>query len=149
MNWVADVTELRPDVTFVVMGGGFFSTGACTATFQADYEKRVFELAHAMGSNAGQIVITRVPYPIKAWRHSNVMERVDCFNEMLGRIAKKGSWEMVDLMGYVCPTRACTIESDGRPIRPDGLHFDGGGAEATARWVLDELWRIHKTPRRE
>ena len=144
MNWAADAAELHPDMTLVVMGGGFFSSDACTTKFQINYENRVFELAQAMGPHAGQLVITRVPYPIKGWRHSNVVERVDCFNEMLMRIAKKGAWPMIDLMSYVCPTRACNTESDGSPIRPDGLHFDGGGAEATARWMLDELWRIRK-----
>lgn len=144
MTWAQDVAELRPDVTFIVMGGGFFSDGACTKTFQVDYEKRFFELTGAMGTNAGRIVVARVPYPIKAWRHSNVMERVDCFNNMLVDIAQKGQWNMVDLMDHVCPTHACNAESEGKPIRPDGLHFDGGGAEETARWTLGELWRIQK-----
>ena len=48
---------------------------------------------------------------------------------------------MLDLMGYLCPTRACSAESQGKAIRPDGLHFDGVGAEETARWVLRELRR--------
>jgi hypothetical protein len=147
-KWAEDAAELQPDVTLVVMGGGYFSEGACTKPFQVDYEKRVFELTTAMGTNAGQIVITRVPYPVKAWRHSNVMERVDCFNEMLVRIAQKGRWDVVDLMRYVCPTKACNLESDGKPIRPDGLHFDGGGAEDTARWVLGELGRMRKNAAR-
>jgi hypothetical protein len=144
-QWAADTAELRPDVTLIVMGGGFFSEGACTKVFQAAYEKRIFERANAMGSHAGQIVIARVPYPVKAWRHSNVVERVDCFNEMLVRIARKGQWEVLDLMHYVCPTRTCNMESEGKPIRPDGLHFDGGGAEDTARWVLGELGRMHRS----
>ena len=143
-SWATDVAELRPDVTLIVMGGGFLSEGACTKPFQMAYEKRVFELAEAMRIHAGQIVITRVPYPVKEWRHSNVPERADCFNEMLVKIAQKGKYDALDLMHYVCPTRACNMESDGKPIRPDGLHFDGGGAEDTARWVLGELGRMHR-----
>ncbi len=141
-SWAADVAELRPDVTLIVMGGGFLSEGACTKDFQTAYEKRVFELATAMGTHAGQIVMTRVPYPVKAWRHSNVPERADCFNEMLVKVAQKGQYDVLDLMHYVCPTHACNMESNGKPIRPDGLHFDGGGAEDTARWVLGELGRM-------
>lgn len=146
MSWAADVAELRPDVTFIVMGGGFFSETACTKQFAIDYPKRVLELTKSMGTNAGQIVLTRVPYPIKTWRHSNVMERVDCFNRLLEDIAQKNHFPLVDLMQHVCPTRECNQESDGKPIRPDGLHFDGGGAEETARWVLSELVRIHNSP---
>lgn len=147
MQWAADVAELRPDVTFIVMGGGFYSENACKKKFHVDYQKRVSELTQAMGKDAGQIVMARVPYPIKHWRHSNVMERVDCFNAMLVDIAQKSHYPMVDLMQYVCPTRECKQESEGKPIRPDGLHFDGGGAEDTARWVLGELVRLYQAPK--
>jgi hypothetical protein len=142
MNWASDVAELHPDMTLIVMGGAYFDNTACTAAFRESYEKRVFELVTAMGKNAGHFVMTRVPYPVKAWRHSNVPERVDCFNELLVEIAKKGKYDVLDLMSYVCPTRACNMESHGKPIRPDGLHFDGGGAEDAARWVLGQLRRI-------
>lgn len=147
LQWASDVAELHPDVTFIVMGGGFFSNSACTKKFGIDYKRRVSELTKAMGNNAGQIVIARVPYPIKSWRHSNVMERVDCFNRLLVDIARENHFPMVDLMQHVCPTRECNQESEGKPIRPDGLHFDGGGAEETARWVLGELVQIQKSPR--
>lgn len=143
-SWATDVAELRPDVTLIVMGGGFLTETACSKPFQTAYDKRFFELAKAMEPHAGQIVITRVPYPVKDWRHSNVPERVDCFNEMLVKIAQKGQYDVLDLMHYVCPTRACTMESNAKPIRPDGLHFDGGGAEDTARWVLADLERMHR-----
>ncbi len=141
-NWASDVAELHPDVTLVIMGGAFFNEGACTKAFRDGYEKRIFELTKAMGHNAGRIVITRVPYPIKDWRHGNVPARVDCLNTMLVDVARKGNFGIVDLMSYVCPTLECNAESKGKPIRPDGLHFDGGGAEDTARWVLGELRRL-------
>lgn|GEM_PF-6543554 len=143
-NWVSDVAELRPDVTLVVMGGGFFNEGACTAAFRDDYQKRLSELTRAMGTHAGRIVITRVPYPVKSWRHSNVVARVDCFNRLLVDAAQRSKHDVLDLMSHVCPTLACQLDSGGKPIRPDGLHFDGGGAEDTARWVLRELWRPHR-----
>lgn len=143
-DWASDVAELRPDVTLIVMGGGFFSKEACSVSFRNAYEKRLFELTRAMGAHAGHIVITRVPYPVKHWRHSNVLARVDCFNEVLVDSAQKGKYDVLDLMHHVCPTVACNLESEGKPIRPDGLHFDGGGAEETARWVLAELRRMNQ-----
>jgi hypothetical protein len=87
-------------------------------------------------------VITRVPYPMKDWRHGDVPARVDCFNGMLVSTARKHGFQILDLMRYLCPTPACLVESQGKPIRPDGLHFDGVGAEETARWVLGELSRL-------
>lgn len=141
MTWVEDVAELRPDVTLIINGGAYFGDQACKPGWLASYEKRVLALTKAMGANAGRVVITRVPYPMGDWRHSNVLERVDCFNKMLEGTAAKGRLQLLDLMGYLCPTRACIADSNGKPVRPDGLHFDGVGAEETARWVLHELRR--------
>jgi hypothetical protein len=142
MSWAEDAAELRPDVTLIVMGGAFFNERACDPSWQASYERRISELTAAMGANAGRVVITRVPYPMKDWRHGNVPARVDCFNEMLVSAARKHGLQVLDLMHYLCPTPACIVESGGKPIRPDGLHFDGAGAEETARWVLGELHRF-------
>lgn len=141
-TWVDDTAELRPDVTLLVLGGAFLGDQACDAPWLEAYEKRVLALIAAMGERAGRVVVTRVPYPMGRWRHSNVLDRVDCYNGMLERASAKARVPMLDLMGYVCPTRACVAESNGHPLRPDGLHFDGEGAEETARWVLRELHRI-------
>ena len=140
--WDKDAAEIRPDVTLLVLGGAFLNERACERAWQDSYEERILTLAEAMGPAAGQIVLTRVPYPMGEWRHGTVPARVDCFNGMLQRTARKGGWELLDVMGHVCPTPACVVESQGKPIRPDGLHFDGVGAEETARWVLRELVRF-------
>jgi hypothetical protein len=142
MDWPKDAAELRPDVTLIVMGGAFFHEKSCEPAFRASYEARILERAKAMGANAGRIVLARVPYPLKAWRYGKVPAQVDCLNEMLVGTAKKGGFGVLDLMGHVCPTPACIVESQGKPIRPDGLHFDGAGAEETARWALRELRRL-------
>ncbi|MCC6557086.1 MAG: hypothetical protein IT372_29390 [Polyangiaceae bacterium] len=140
--WARDVAELRPDVTLIVLGGAFFNEMACDPAWLAAYEGRLLALVKAMGPGAGRVALTRAPYPMGRWRRSNVLERVDCFNGMLQRTAERARLAVLDLMGHVCPTRGCRVESQGEPIRPDGLHFDGTGAEQTARWVLRELRRI-------
>jgi hypothetical protein len=145
-RWAEDVAELRPDLTLLVLGGAFLNERACEPAWQAMYERRISTLAEAMGPAAGRIVLTRVPYPMGEWRHGNVPARVDCFNGMLERSARKGRFPLLDLMGHVCPTPSCLAESQGKPIRPDGLHFDGVGAEETSRWVLGELGRFARGP---
>lgn len=147
-DWASDVAELRPDITLIVMGGAFFNEKSCERAFQAKYQRRIAELLGAMGENAGQVVITRVPYPMGDWRYGKVAAQVDCLNRMLVETAQKQKLPVLDLMSYLCPTPECMAESQGKPIRPDGLHFDGGGTEETARWVLRELGRIAKEARK-
>lgn len=149
-TWARDTEELRPDVTLLVLGGAFLGDQACEQAWLDSYEQRILTLKEAMGASAGRVVLTRVPYPMGGWRHGNVLGQADCYNEMLRKTAEKAHLPSLDLMGYLCrargdgPSRAgdCMTESQGKPIRPDGLHFDGVGAEETARWVLRELRRM-------
>jgi len=139
--WVEDTAALRPDVTLIVMGGAFLNARACEEAWLSRYRARLLDLFHRMGDGAGRIVLARVPYPMGRWRHSDVQHRVDCFDAMLERTAGVAHADVLDLMGHVCPTPACVAESQGQPVRPDGLHFDGVGAEETARWTLAALRR--------
>ena len=141
-SWEADVERLRPDVTLIVMGGAFLTQGVCEPAFGAAYEARLGALVDAMGPRAGQVVITLVPTPVGRWRHSDVPDRVVCLNAALARFAARRALPTLDLMGHVCPTKECTLLSQGEPVRPDGLHFDGVGAEETAAWTWAELFRI-------
>jgi lysophospholipase L1-like esterase len=47
---------------------------------------------------------------------------------------------LVDLHGFVCPNGpSCVEDVSGIPLRPDGLHFDGAGADIVARWLLSQV----------
>jgi peptidoglycan/LPS O-acetylase OafA/YrhL/lysophospholipase L1-like esterase len=141
-DWTRDAAELRPDATFIVLGGGFLGDRTCEPAWRADYKKRLLYLVESISPEAGRIILARVPYPMGRWRHSNMIERVNCFNATLDEVAAESRLPMLDLVGHVCPTTDCIFESQGAPLRPDGLHFDGLGAEETARWTLGELRRI-------
>ena len=47
--------------------------------------------------------------------------------------------ELLDLGGYLCPDRACTLQHRGKKIRPDGVHYDIEGALGVSRWVLERV----------
>lgn len=148
-SWEADAESLRPDVTLIVMGGAFLTQGVCEPAFGAAYEARLGALLDAMGPRAGQVVIALVPYPVGRWRRSDVLDRAVCLNAALARFAAARGLPTLDLMGHVCPTKECTLLSKGEPVRPDGLHFDGVGAEETATWVWSELFRVASHARRD
>ncbi len=147
-DWVADVEALRPDVTFFVLGGAFLTTKACDSDFRDAYQKRFGVLLDTMGSRAGKVIIALVPYPMGRWRAGNVPDRVVCFNSILTDFSRSRGLATLDLMGFVCPTKECNLLSKGEPIRPDGLHFDGVGAEETAAFTWREIRRIAGAPPR-
>lgn len=146
-TWSTDVRELSPELTFIVLGGGFFTRArvegqyrrACERGWREAYTARLEQLVNEIGPHAGQLVFSVIPYPVGRWRKSGTLDRVDCINATIRAFATKRALPIVDLMQKVCPTRDCQLMSEGEPIRPDGLHFDGRGAEQTARATLRDL----------
>jgi peptidoglycan/LPS O-acetylase OafA/YrhL len=148
--WVADVAELKPDVSLIVLGGGFFSRALvdnrwetpCSTAFDDRYAARLDELGDAIEADAGKLLVVLAPYPVGRWRSPGLLAKVDCYNSILKRVAERHHWPTIDLMQHVCPTEECRLLSDGAAIRPDGLHFDGVGAEGSARFTLAEILRL-------
>jgi hypothetical protein len=150
-NWVRDVKLLKPDITFVILGGAYLANivvdgqpqTACGAGWQTAYSARLNQLLDEMGGDAGAVSLALVPYPGPRWVHGTVIRDVDCFNQLLTRIAKQRQLNTVDLFAQLCaadqPRGTCQLLSEGAPIRPDGLHPECPGAAAIARWTLRQL----------
>jgi peptidoglycan/LPS O-acetylase OafA/YrhL len=149
-HWVEDVNELQPDVTFIALGGGFFATmfvngkevTSCDPGWADAYRGRLLQLVDEMGPKAGRVMLMTVPYPMGRWRYEGIVERVDCYDRVLSDVAGARFLPQIDVREHVCPKAKgleCNLLSDGEPIRPDGLHPDGVGAEELARWTLGQI----------
>jgi hypothetical protein len=150
-TWAADVAELRPDVTLVVLGGGFFAPveigGAWRVACDREWHDAfVAELSRDMfvlGAHGGRVVIVRVPYPIEHWASEKWDRATDCWNALLDEVAAASPGvKVLPLKEQICPGKdhtSCILKSKGALIRPDGMHFEGLGGEEIARWALKEL----------
>ncbi len=141
-DWVTDVAAIKPDVSLIVMGGAFLAPDTCKPEFREAYLTRLRKLTDGMGKDAGQVVVTLVPYPVGRWRYGDVPQRVICLDSILSDFARERAFPTLDLMAQVCPTIECNLTSKGEPIRPDGLHFDGVGAEETASFTWKRIHEI-------
>jgi peptidoglycan/LPS O-acetylase OafA/YrhL/lysophospholipase L1-like esterase len=147
-RWASDARELQPSVTFVVLGGGFFAKAkidgklqrACDAPWRAAFARELEARLDSIRATSGRVVVAIAPYPVGLWEKANPRSLVDCFDDTLAEVAKRlPGVALLDLRAELCPGGACAMESAGAPIRPDGVHFDGVGAEAIARWTLARL----------
>ncbi len=147
-RWAEDAAEVRPTTTLVVLGGGFFARAqvgrswqrACDAGWQRAFEGELGRRLASLAPVAGHLVVAIAPYPVGAWADATPRRLVDCVNDALrGGVRRTPGATTLELLDHVCPGGACTVESEGEPVRPDGLHFDGRGADATARWVREQL----------
>ena len=145
--WVDDVRELRPDVTVIVIGGAYFSfvrdggrrRGPCDAAWHDPYVDRLSALLAEIAPFTRRRIVLEAAYPVGKWQTPTRNRDVDCYNGISREAATKAGAETIDLNAFACPDRRCGLTSEGAPVRPDGLHFDGPGAEATARWVLGRV----------
>jgi peptidoglycan/LPS O-acetylase OafA/YrhL len=146
-NWVDDTKELEPDVALIVIGGAFWSTvkvgwrwrTVCDREWHDAYAKRLAELLTAIAPHAKRRVVLQSAYPVGKWQTPTLDDKVDCYNRILTDAATEAGAETIDLNAFACPDKTCTMESQGQPVRPDGLHFDGLGADDTCRWILARL----------
>jgi peptidoglycan/LPS O-acetylase OafA/YrhL len=146
--WESDVAELHPDVTLIILGGGFFAPvqigeaweRPCERGWHDAYLAEVTRKLDGLRELGGTRVVVRVPYPVGGWESPPMHGRVDCFNRTLDEaIAASPGVVTMDLATELCSGGACRLEADGARIRPDGMHFQGPGATATARWALTRL----------
>ncbi len=151
-SWVADVTETRPDVTMIVLGGAFFSTvkadgkwnNVCERGWHDAYANRLHALLDDIAPFTKRRVVALAAYPVGKWESPALDDTVDCYNGILRDAALAAHADVLDMARYLCPNRTCTLTTYGAPVRPDGLHYDGPGAEETAHWVLRALHAMEK-----
>ena len=150
-SWTADVEELRPDVALVVIGGAYFSRvrvegrsrGVCHPGWAAPYRTELARLLVDLAPAAKRRAVLLAAYPVGKWQTPTRNDDVDCYNRILRDAAASAGADVIDLNAHVCPEkRKCLMTSHDAPIRPDGLHFDGPGAEDTAEWVLAQLREV-------
>ena len=91
----ADVHELAPALTLVVMGGAYMTpmtidnkvVQACDRGWQEFYAARLHQLADEMGTYAGRLLITSTAPPGPRWRERNTLPWVHCLNDTSRSVA--------------------------------------------------------------
>jgi hypothetical protein len=143
---------VRPEVALLVLGAWDAAdrrvegrwANPCTPGFAGRYEQRVTEAVRVLGATGAKVAIALVPYLRSAVITADRSEgdrRVDCMNAVFRRVAASNpEVALVDLAGFVCPRRdSCRERIGGATLRPDGIHYDGPGGSALARWLVPQL----------
>jgi hypothetical protein len=150
-KWAADAAELKPDVSLVVLGGGFFAPVEIKGAWRVACEKEWHDAVAAelsrnvkiLVEHSGKVVLTHAPYPIEHWASDKWNRATDCWNTLIDEVAAASPGvKVLGLKEQICPGQdhtSCILKSKGAFIRPDGMHFEGLGGEEIAAWVLGQL----------
>jgi peptidoglycan/LPS O-acetylase OafA/YrhL len=147
-SWEAGaVKAFRPNLVFWIMptrgsiGGtyrGHRMEGCASPGFDSLFERSLRREITRLGAYGAKVVVTTAAYSRRIGVINDPAED-DCENQLRRVVAKASGAELVDLFSFVCPHGQCRVKVNGVTLRPDGLHYEGPGAELVARWLLDQV----------
>ncbi len=147
-RWAEQVAALRPDVTVVLLGGGFFAPAqidggwrsACDPRWDAAFRERLVADLRTLDAYSPHIVLATAPYPAGIWAGVEWVPRVACYQRVLREAAAAVPGVVVaDLAAVACPAPGCDRDPRYARLRDDGLHYAAPGALPVARWLLPLL----------
>ena len=159
-RWTADALAFQPDVSLLVLAAwdaaDHLRDGrwqhVCQPEYDAFYRTQVDDAVAALLAGGGHVVLLTAPYLRSAVVVADQAEsdrRTDCINAAIrasvaaggtGPRRSSAAVSLLDAAAEICPPDAgCRKELDGVILRPDGVHYDGPGGPAMARWVIPQV----------
>jgi peptidoglycan/LPS O-acetylase OafA/YrhL len=157
-RWAADVAAARPAVSLLVLGAWDAADRQrdgdwqhpCQPAFDPWYEGRVARAIDVLGRSGAAVVVATAPYLRSSVVTPDQREgdaRIDCLNAAFRRAAAAAAAPVLDLAAFVCPTpNSCKTRLGGSILRPDGIHYDGPGGPALARWLVPRVLALAGYP---
>jgi len=151
-RWTAQATELQADGVLIVFGLHSYKRmmdgqlrEACDPLYD-DWLQRAFTDMLKTMEAFGPVWVALSPYNrVPTGSGLPIPQRdaeTDCTNRdyQAAVTAAAPNARAVDLRSFICPTGPDCIEQvDGVSLRPDGIHYEGPGADIVARWLLSQL----------
>jgi peptidoglycan/LPS O-acetylase OafA/YrhL len=147
-DWADAVARFDPDVVVVVLAGqvlGDWQVGGnwvhlCDPSYDAWYAQQIVDGAAILASRGAHVVLVAPPPSTLPWGPAALNERIGCLGSVERALARAHpTLATIDLAALVCPRRECRDTIDGARLRPDGLHFEGPGADVVTRWMAPRV----------
>lgn len=139
-NWATDVASFRPDLVLFVYGSwsGWtyedqFRT-QCDSVMAAHVDDLYSKAIAALGSSGAPVYFVAPSY----WRVGAVDPELDkaydCLRNVMSGFVDdhRTTTALIDAHAFVCDGPNCDAVAGGQPVRADGLHYSGPGAETVA-----------------
>ena len=148
-SWPDLVRRSRPDVVVLVRAAyrlavppGETPDNVCGAAHLRWYRGALADELRALRSSGAPVVVASIVYDrYPLGDHTDGDRAVTCLNrEMRQVVARTPGATMLDLSEWVCPVpTTCRTTVAGTTLRPDGLHFQGPGAEKAITWIAEQV----------
>jgi peptidoglycan/LPS O-acetylase OafA/YrhL len=136
-NWAADVKSFQPDLVLFVYGSwsGWtyqdqFRT-QCDPVMAAHVDDLYAQAVAELGASGAPVYMVAPSY----WRvgaiDPNLDVAYDCLRQVMSSFVDqhRTATAFIDAHALACDGANCDATSDGQPVRGDGLHYSGPGAQ--------------------
>jgi lysophospholipase L1-like esterase len=144
-KWDTAIADFDPDFVLVLVGGAgvAYREGKTLDPCDPDYQ-RVFyqdlrEAISRLGKGGATVALTTTAHHVNFGGVEESRRKIQCLNAIRTRVAEETSAELIDLYQWTCPEQKCVELTGNTPLRSDGVHYRGAGADATSAWLLDQL----------
>jgi peptidoglycan/LPS O-acetylase OafA/YrhL len=153
-GWADAVARFDPDVVVVVLAGqvlGDWQVGGdwvhlCDPAYDAWYARQVLAGASILASRGAHVVLVAPASSTLPWGPPALNQRIACLARVEHSLARAHpTLATIDLGALVCPRGECRDSIDGALLRPDGLHFEGPGADVVTRWMAPRVRLLART----
>jgi hypothetical protein len=147
-GWADAVQRFQPDVAVVVLAGQVLGdwqvdgqwVHLCDGSYDAWYGRQILAGARLLAASGARVMLVTPPHSDLPWGPPALNERIDCLRELERSLVRASPALLtVDLGDLVCPRGQCRDRIDGALLRPDGLHFEGAGADVATRWLAPRV----------
>jgi len=121
------------------------SVQPCAEPYESLYARSLRDEIASLRSSGAKVVITTqafVRYVQAGGGHGAAAlsdRAIDCANRIRRTVAAQVGAQLVDLFAYTCPADNCRLKQGGVTLRPDGLHYQGPGADIVAKWLIAQI----------
>jgi peptidoglycan/LPS O-acetylase OafA/YrhL len=150
-NWATEVTQDRPDVVFVSLGGQVVGdwqingqwVHPCEPEYDQWYANQVAQGLSILTGGGARVALALAAPAFGG----DFAARGECIRADQQRAVNlvPGA-HTADFKTLVCPQDRCIGEIDGITLREDGMHYVGPAAELVVRWLVPRLRDVAAAP---
>ena len=153
-GWAEAVATFQPDVAVMVLNGQVLGewkvdgqwSHLCEGRYDRWYGAQIEDGVNTLAASGARVVLVVPPPSTLPWAPPEMNKWIGCLGEIERGIARSDPRvTTVALDRFVCPNGECRNTIDGANLRPDGLHFEGPGADVVVDWLTPQLVRLAST----
>ncbi len=154
-GWKDAISRFDPDVVVIALVGQVLSdwevngvwSHPCDAPYDDWYFGQIADGAKVLTARGARVVMLAPAQSTLPWGPPELNERLRCLGNVERRLARTDpAVAVIDLDHFVCPRGVCRDRINGTLLRPDGLHFDGDGADIVSRWLAPRVRSRARAP---